>query len=128
MGEATRGVRAVAVAVLAGFLSFLGWPAAAVHAEGEPARALRTLHLEGVTGFRGGDLGPRLEQLRGRDVALLQLEEAAAAVAAVHRARRYPFASAYVRPQEVSDGVVVTAVEEGRNGSVVIETESRLRD
>lgn len=128
MGEATRGVRAVAVAVLAGFLSFLGWPAAAVHAEGEPAFALRTLQLEGVTVFREGDLSPLLEHLIGRDVTLSQLEEAADAVAAFYRARGYPFASAYVPPQEVSDGVVVIAVEEGRYGSVVIENESRLRD
>ena len=128
MGEATRGVRAVAVAVLAGFLSFLGWPAAAVHAEGEPAFALRTLQLEGVTVFREGDLSPLLEHLIGRDVTLSQLEEAADAVATFYRARGYPFASAYVPPQEVSDGVVVIAVEEGRYGSVVIENESRLRD
>src|SRR5690606_9018487 len=80
------------------------------------------------TVFREGDLSPLLEHLIGRDVTLSQLEEAADAVAAFYRARGYPFASAYVPPQEASGGVVVIAAEEGRYGSVVIENESRLRD
>lgn len=89
---------------------------------------VRTVRLDGVSVFRDGDISPFAQEVVGREVTLAQLEQVADRITAFYRASGYPFAYAYVPPQEISDGAVVIAVEEGRYAAVVLENQSKLQD
>ncbi|MEE3622482.1 POTRA domain-containing protein [Nitrospirillum sp. BR 11752] len=67
-----------------------------------------------------------LAPFRDRDLTLAELQSAAAAVSRYYRQHGY-LARAYLPRQEIHDGVVIIAVQEGRLGRVVVDPSSDTR-
>lgn len=106
-------------------------PVAAEAAEGPeqpPTVFVSAFRIEGNTVVPGRVLEELLRPMTGRDLTLLDLHLAAAAVATYYHTLGYFLAEAVLPPQEVVDGVITILVFEGRYGDVVIRNESALRD
>lgn len=89
-----------------------------------------------VAGFRiGGNLlfdSARLlallDDLKGRDLNLTELNSAARRIGTFYQEQGYVLARAYLPRQEIEDGVVRIEVVEGRYGRIELRNHSRTRD
>lgn len=89
---------------------------------------MAAFRFTGNTAFSQEELAELLAGSKGRELTLAQLEEAADRITRFYRDRGYLFATAYVPPQEVVEGVVEIAIVEGHYGEVVLENASGLRE
>lgn len=85
---------------------------------GGAAVTLASLRIEGLNAVDTAAILPGLPEVAGRTFDLAGLRELALQVEQRVRARGYPFARAYVPPQDMAGGVLRIAVVEGRYGQV----------
>lgn len=84
-----------------------------------------------VTGnkvFSSSVLEPLVQDLIGNKRTLAELEAGAARITAYYRARGYFLASAYIPAQDIKDGVVQFAVQEGKLDELRLNNTSRVSD
>jgi hemolysin activation/secretion protein len=103
-------------------------PAPAASADGGIRFEVKGFTLTGNTVFPTPLLLDVLRPSIGPARSLDDLETAAARVSAYYRAHGYLVARAYVPPQQIADGIVQIAVNEGRYGRIGIDNQSRTRD
>lgn len=89
---------------------------------------VREFRLTGVEFLPEAELLALLEPLRGRNLTLAQIEEAAARVTQYYQERGYILTRAYLPQQDARDGTLTVAVIVGRYGEVQVENRSLLRD
>jgi hemolysin activation/secretion protein len=82
--------------------------------------------LSGQTRFSAETLLPLLDDLRGQDLRLAELQEAASRVTRHYRAAGYALARAYVPAQTIENGVVNIVILEGKYGEIAIENNAGL--
>jgi hemolysin activation/secretion protein len=90
--------------------------------------AVRGFRITGATAIPAPELLPLLREYEGREVSLVDLEQAASRITNAYRERGYLVARAYVPAQEIKDGEVEIAVLEGRFGELELRNTSRLSD
>jgi len=96
---------------------------------GGPAVQVEGFTLSGNHSLPGDELLALLADLRGQELGLGDLENAAARITRHYRARGYPLARAYVPAQTIRDGLVEIAVLEGRYGRIDVDKQdARLHD
>jgi len=94
-------------------------PSAAIPSmAGGVAVVVQSLRIEGLSVIDPASLGAELADVTGRRMNLAAMREFALEVETRVRARGYPFARAYVPPQDLAGGVLRIAVVEGRYGQV----------
>lgn len=84
--------------------------------------------IEGNQVFSDQDLQPLLDDLRGRELDLDGLRDAAQRITAHYQRQGYLLARAFLPAQEVDGGVVRIEVMEGRYGRIELSNQSRARD
>lgn len=89
-----------------------------------------TVRVEGFTLSGNETIGdaqllPLLDDLKGRELGLAELQAGVARITAYYRAQGYVLARAYLPAQEVGDGRVRIAVLEGRYGQIQVDNQSR---
>lgn len=84
--------------------------------------------IEGNQVFSDQDLQPLLDDLRGRELDLDGLRDAAQRITAHYQQQGYLLARAFLPAQEIDGGVVRIEVMEGRYGRVELSNQSRARD
>jgi len=91
-----------------------------------PGFRVEHIRLTGVTVLPEAGLVEILKPYAGRDLTLDDLNQAAAEITRLYRARGYPVARAYVPAQTIRDGVVELAVLEGRYGELSVRVDAAL--
>lgn len=84
--------------------------------------------IEGNQVFSDQDLQPLLDDLRGLELDLDGLRDAAQRITAHYQQQGYLLARAFLPAQEVDGGVVRIEVMEGRYGRIELSNQSRARD
>ncbi|WP_244168993.1 ShlB/FhaC/HecB family hemolysin secretion/activation protein [Pseudomonas saponiphila] len=84
--------------------------------------------IEGNQVFSDQDLQPLLDDLRGQELDLGGLRDAAQRITAHYQQQGYLLARAFLPAQEIEGGVVRIEVMEGRYGRVELSNQSRARD
>ena len=95
-----------------------------VASDGARAR-VESFALSGNQAIGDEQLLPLLDDLKGRELSLAQLQAGVASITAYYRRQGYLLARAYLPAQEVNDGQVRIAVLEGRYGEVSVDNRSR---
>lgn len=100
---------------------------------GDPAEQGPRIRVEGfrISGnllFDSTHLLALLDDLKGRDLNLAELNGAARRIGTFYQERGYALARAYLPRQEVEGGVVRIDVVEGRYGRIELRNRSRTRD
>ena len=101
-----------------------GSPLPGATAPGGETFTLADVRFEGNTQFSDEQLAAVVDPFIGKPVDLAGLQNIARLVSERYRAAGYPFARAYLPRQDISGGVVVMAVVEGRFGDVAATVES----
>lgn len=84
----------------------------------------RAIAIDGAVEVPLDDFAPVVADYTGRKLIRGELRALAAAVSGVARARGYPFATASIPPQKLTDGVLRVLLDEGRVDSVRVEGEA----
>jgi hemolysin activation/secretion protein len=103
-------------------------PAPVAGAAGGIRFEVKGFAFSGNTLFPAAELMDVVRPVIGEDRSLDDLESAADRVSAYYRRHGYLVARAYVPPQQIDNGVVRIAVNEGRYGRIDINNRSRTRD
>jgi len=99
---------------------------AGVPSGGATAR-VESFVLSGNQSIGDERLLPLLDDLKGRELSLVELQAGAARITAYYRKQGYVLARAYLPAQEISGGQLRIAILEGRYGEVVIDNQSRVQ-
>ncbi|MBE7940074.1 MULTISPECIES: ShlB/FhaC/HecB family hemolysin secretion/activation protein [Ramlibacter] len=91
-------------------------------APGGATVTLRQVVIEGNRALDTDTLLSKLGKVQGQALDMAGLEALAARVTAAYRAAGYPFAQAWLAPQDLKDGVLRIQVQEGRWGTVRAQT------
>ncbi|MDF3839687.1 ShlB/FhaC/HecB family hemolysin secretion/activation protein [Cupriavidus basilensis] len=102
--------------------------ATAEEAEQGPRVRVNGFHIGGNLLFDSPRLLALLDDLRGRELSLAELNDAAGRIGAFYQAQGYALARAYLPRQEVEDGQVRIEVLEGRYGQIRLQNGSRTLD
>lgn len=102
-------------------------PAATGQSEG-PKVSISGFHLQGNQVFADADLLALLSDLIGTQQDLDGLRAAADRITAFYQNDGYLLARAYLPPQEIIDGLVQIAIQEGVYGGVTLNNQTRVRD
>ena len=94
-------------------------------AEAGPSLPVAGFRISGNTVFSEAVLLALVAPSAGGERTLGDLESAAARITAYYRAHGYLIARAYLPEQEVGDGIVTIAVQEGRYGQTTLANRSR---
>ncbi|WP_271408488.1 ShlB/FhaC/HecB family hemolysin secretion/activation protein [Pseudomonas sp. Q1-7] len=97
-------------------------------AEQGPRIRVESFRIGGNQLFDAQRLLALLDDLKGRDLSLAELNAAAGRIGAFYQEQGYALARAYLPPQEVEDGVVRIEVIEGRYGRIELRNGSRTRE
>lgn len=81
--------------------------------------------LSGNQAVSDAQLLPLLEDLKGREVSLADLQAGVARITAYYRKQGHVLARAYLPAQEINDGQVRIAILEGRYGEVAVDNQTR---
>ncbi|WP_061289352.1 ShlB/FhaC/HecB family hemolysin secretion/activation protein [Azotobacter vinelandii] len=95
---------------------------------GGPKLSVKAFRLSGNQAIPSSELLPLLDDLKGRDLGLAELQQAAWRLSNHYRQRGYPLARAYLPPQEIDRGIVEIALLEGRYGQIRLQNGSRIGD
>lgn len=87
-----------------------------------------SLRITGSQVFSAAELEGLVADLIGGDHSLAELEQGAMRITRHYRDAGYLLARAYLPAQEISNGVVVIQVLEGRLGRLVVDNQSSLSD
>jgi len=97
-------------------------------ASGGPTLQVRDFRISGSQAIATSELLPLLDDLKGRNLSLADLQRAARRLSDYYRQHGYPLARAYLPAQEIDQGIVEIAVLEGRYGQVNLQNSSRVSD
>ncbi|MCY1271229.1 Heme/hemopexin transporter protein HuxB [compost metagenome] len=97
-------------------------------AEQGPRIRVEGFRISGNLLFDSKQLLGLLDDLKGRDLNLAELNGAAQRISALYLKHGYLLARAYLPRQEVEDGLIRIEVVEGRYGQVELQNHSRTRD
>jgi hemolysin activation/secretion protein len=89
---------------------------------------VKSFHISGNEVISTGELEKALHYLVGKEHTLAELNDGAAKITSLYHAQGYVISRAYIPAQEIKDGVVEIAVQEGRVGKGRIYNLSRLSD
>ncbi|RYX97676.1 MAG: ShlB/FhaC/HecB family hemolysin secretion/activation protein [Comamonadaceae bacterium] len=124
-GRVLRDVQAQPLATVPGTVPTLLLPADAdVIADAGLRFKVSAMRIEGNTLIPSAELLAAVGALAGREYSLAELRKAAARITALYRERGYLVARAYLPAQEISDGVVLVQVLEGRLGESTVANQS----
>lgn len=90
--------------------------------------AISGFHLQGNHVFRAADLLALLSDLTGTQQDLDGLRVAADRITRFYQDHGYLLARAYLPPQEIVDGLVQIAIQEGVYGGLTLTNRTRVRD
>jgi hemolysin activation/secretion protein len=96
--------------------------------EAGPKVLVRGFRIVGATVIPTGELLAKVTELVGQSLSLGELDAAAGRITADYRAHGYSVARAYLPQQDITDGMVVINVLEGRIGQTRLKNSSRLSD
>jgi len=88
--------------------------------------AVQGLRITGSKAFSEAELLPLVSNAVGRELTLADLDALAARITRHYREAGYLVAQAYLPPQEIQDGAVTIAVQEGSIGQVEINNTAGL--
>jgi hemolysin activation/secretion protein len=97
-------------------------------AELGPRIRVEDFQVDGNLLFDSQRLLELLDDLKGRELNLAELNGAAERIGEFYQERGYVLARAYLPQQEIEDGLVHIEVVEGRYGQVELQNHSRTRD
>jgi hemolysin activation/secretion protein len=98
-------------------------PVATPVAPGGPRVLVSEIHFDGNTVFSEEELERTLGEYRGEQLDLAGLQTLAARITDHYRRAGYPFARAYLPPQQSNDGSVRIAIVEGRYGEIRVRAD-----
>ncbi|MGZ5800113.1 MAG: ShlB/FhaC/HecB family hemolysin secretion/activation protein, partial [Burkholderiaceae bacterium] len=89
---------------------------------------VNTFHITGATTFTADELSNLLNQWKGRELTLEDLQAATERITRYYREQGYLVARAYLPEQTIRNGIVEIAVLEGRIGQVILKNSSGISD
>ncbi len=102
-------------------------PASAAAEQG-PRIRVNGFRIDGNQLFDSQQLLAMLDDLKGRELNLAELNDAADRISEFYQESGYVLARAYLPRQEIDDGQVLIKVIEGRYGQIELQNHSRTRD
>lgn len=102
--------------------------AAANTADAGPKIPVKEITVTGNTVIPAAELAPLVADAKGQSLSIGELRAVADRITQAYVARGYFLARAYLPAQEIADGTVTIAVQEGRLGTTKLVNTSRVAD
>ena len=108
-------------------ISVQALPAAAGSAAGSMITP-SSFSFSGHSVLSAQELGAALQEGIGKAQSLAQLNQLVAKITALYRSKGYPFARAFLPPQDIKDGQVSVRIVEGQHGTTQLTNTSSIRN